>query len=232
MLTLDNVRLSYDDWHLSVDMEIPAGARVAILGPSGAGKSTLLAAIAGFLPLTTGRILWQGQRIDTTPPAARPVATIFQDNNLFPHLTAAQNAGLGLRPNGRLSGPEGDRVKAALARVGLDGMGDRKPGALSGGQQSRVALARAILQDRPILALDEPFSALGPALKDEMIDLVKDLATEREQTVLMITHDPGDAVRLGGSGAIVADGTVSVPVEAETLLSDPPPELRAYLGER
>ncbi|SHI70483.1 thiamine transport system ATP-binding protein [Palleronia salina] len=230
MLTLERLRLTREDFALDADLAIPQGARVAILGPSGAGKSTLLAAIGGFLSPRSGRILWDGKDITGAEPAARPVATIFQDNNLFPHLTALRNVALGLDPTGRLSATTRDRALAALRDVGLDGFADRKPGALSGGQQSRVTLARAMLQDKPILLLDEPFSALGPAMKAEMIDLVLRVAEERGLTVLMISHDPADALRLGGLSLVVADGVAHPPRPTTELMDDPPPALRDYLA--
>ena len=139
---------------------MPAGARAAVMGPSGAGKSTLLEALAGFVP-AEGRMEWDGAPL-SGPPGARPVAMLFQDGNLFPHLSVRRNAGLGIRPDGRLGRADRARVDEALGRVGLSGMEDRLPAALSGGQRGRAALARALLMRRPLLLLDEPFAALGP----------------------------------------------------------------------
>ncbi|MBI1220871.1 MAG: ATP-binding cassette domain-containing protein [Rhodobacteraceae bacterium] len=231
MLTLEGLRITWPDFTLTADLTVPSGARVAIIGPSGAGKSTLLAAIAGFQPLGAGRILWDGRDLSPLPPGQRPISILFQDNNLFPHLTATQNVGLGLRPDLRLSPVEQDRVATALARVGLDGYGARKPGALSGGQQSRVALARVLLRARPLLLLDEPFSALGPALKAEMLALVRDIATESGATLLMVTHDPRDAERITDQTVLVADGHAAPPRPTAALFADPPPALRDYLGK-
>ena len=114
--------------------------------------------------------------------------------------------------------------------MGLAGLGQRKPGALSGGQQGRAALARALLRARPILLLDEPFAALGPALKAEMLDLVAEIAGQTGATVLMVTHDPADALRLADSTVLVADGLAAAPVATARLFADPPAALRAYLG--
>nr|WP_249200447.1 ATP-binding cassette domain-containing protein [Thetidibacter halocola] len=217
---------------LAADWAVQPGRRVAVLGPSGAGKSTLLDAIAGFRPLERGRILWDGQDLTGLPPERRPVSILFQDGNLFPHLTLARNLGLALRPDGRRPDAAGiARIAAALARVGLEGMQDRRPGTLSGGQQSRAALARVLLQERPILLLDEPFAALGPALKAEMLELVRDVAAQLGALVLMVTHDAGDARRFAEAVVLVADGIAAPPVETERLFADPPPALRAYLGE-
>lgn len=209
---------------------MPAGARVALIGPSGAGKSTLLGAIAGFEVPAAGRILWQGRDLAPLTPGARPVSLLFQDSNLFPHLTAAQNVGLGLRPSLRLSPQERAQVDGALARTGLAAFGDRKPAQLSGGQQSRVALARALLRARPLLLLDEPFAALGPALRAEMLDLVAEITAETGATLLMVSHEPGDARRIADLTIVVADGRAAAPMPTGALFADPPAALRSYLG--
>ncbi|MCY1128253.1 ATP-binding cassette domain-containing protein [Frigidibacter sp. RF13] len=230
MLTFEKLELAQDDFRLSADFTLPAGGITAIIGPSGAGKSTLLSAIAGFFPPGSGRILWQGRDLAPLAPGARPVSILFQDQNLFPHLTIADNLGLGLRPNLRLSTEDRARVATALDRVGLSGLGPRKPGTLSGGQQSRAALARALLRARPLLLLDEPFAALGPALKAEMLDLVAEIAGETATTVLMVSHDPKDAHRIAHQTILVADGLAHPPEGTATLFAAPPPALAAYLG--
>ncbi|MCP3971570.1 MAG: ATP-binding cassette domain-containing protein [Rhodobacteraceae bacterium] len=229
MLTLEGLRIEQGGFRLSADLQVAPGALVAVIGPSGAGKSTLLATIAGFLVPASGRVLWNGADITEAEPGQRSLSIIFQDNNLLPHLTAAQNIGLGLRPSLRLSDAESARVSDSLARVGLAGLGERKPAAMSGGQQSRVALARALLRARPCMLLDEPFAALGPAQKTEMLELVKQLATDTGAAVLMVTHDPQDALRLGGQTILVADGVAHPPQDTGGLIANPPEALRAYL---
>jgi len=231
MLTLESLLIRQDTFVLRADLSLQAGTVAAVIGPSGAGKSTLLNVIAGFFAPVQGRVLWQGQDITTLPPAKRPISMLFQDNNLFPHLTAAQNVGLGIRPDLRLSQGDEQRVSDALQRVGLDGYGARKPGALSGGQQGRVALARVLVQRRPLILLDEPFAALGPALKAEMLDLVADLARETGATLLMVSHDPFDARRIAPLTILVAEGTALPPQPTDALLDNPPPSLAAYLGD-
>jgi len=230
VLKLDALDIRQDDFRLAADLDVPRGRIVAVIGPSGAGKSTLLNVIAGFFAPASGRVLWDGQDLTALPPAARPVAMLFQDNNLFPHMTAAQNVALALTPRARLSPEQRARVEAALDRVGLQAVADRRPGALSGGQQSRVALARVLLQDKPLLLLDEPFAALGPALKAEMLDLVARIARDQGATVLMVSHDPADARRIADSVILLASGRAHPPRPTVALLDDPPPELRAYLG--
>ncbi|AHD11184.1 thiamine ABC transporter ATP-binding protein [Phaeobacter gallaeciensis] len=230
MLRLENCRLDNGGFIVRADLVIEAGHRVAVIGPSGAGKTTLIEAIAGFVPITAGTLSWQDRALTGVLPGQRPIAMLFQDGNLFPHLSVAQNVGLGIRPNLRLSVEEQEKVRAAIIRVGLQGMEDRKPAALSGGQQSRVALGRVLVQGRDLLLLDEPFAALGPALKAEMLDLVAELATETGATVLMVSHDPADARRIADQVVLVADGVAHPPMATAELLDNPPPALKAYLG--
>lgn len=229
-LGLENLVLAQGTFRLEAALTLKRGARAAVIGPSGAGKSTLLAAIAGFLDPAAGRVLWEGAEISRLAPGQRPLSILFQDNNLFPHLDLFQNVALGLRPNLRLSGAEQNAVRDALARVGLEGLERRRPAQLSGGQQSRVALARVLLRRRPILLLDEPFSALGPALKAGMLDLVAEIARDESLTLLMVTHDPQDALRLCDQTILVAQGRAHPPAPTAALLADPPPALRDYLG--
>lgn len=230
MLELDRLVLRQGGFQLAADWHAPVGARIAVMGPSGAGKSTLLAAIAGFLANSEGAVRWKGEDLAGMPPGRRPVTLLFQDQNLFPHLTVAQNLGLGLRPDLRLSAGERRQVMETLERTGLAGLGPRRPAQLSGGQASRAALARALLRARPILLLDEPFAALGPALRAEMLALVREVAEATQALVLMVTHDPGDARALGGMLAFVAEGRVEAPREVVQSLADPSPALRDYLG--
>ena len=230
MLTCEGLVFQQGAFTLTADIVVPAGKATALIGPSGAGKSTLLAGIAGFLLLTSGRLYWEDVDLSQLAPGVRLVSMLFQDNNLFPHLTAAQNIGLGLRPDLRLSPDELAPIEDALIAVGLQGVSDRKPNALSGGQQSRVALARVLVADRPIVLLDEPFAALGPALKDEMLDLVQSKLVAAGKTVIMVTHDPADARRIADLAALVANGRVAVPIATAELLDQPPPVLKDYLG--
>lgn len=230
MLELDGLLIEQGDFRLSASLRIKAGELVAVIGPSGAGKSTLLGAIAGFIPLTRGAIRWQGARIDALRPAQRPLSILFQDNNLLPHLSVFDNVALGIDPSLRLKGGQRAQVETALARTGLSDLASRRPGALSGGQISRAGLARVLLRARPLILLDEPFAALGPALKREMLDLVARIAGEQGATLLMITHDPEDARHICPQTVVVADGKAAPPEPTQTLLANPPPVLAAYLG--
>ena len=228
-LVLRGVTARAGDFELRADVAVPAGSVTAILGPSGGGKSTLLAAVAGFVPVT-GQVLWNGAEITGLPPGQRPVSTLFQDNNLFGHLTVAQNIGLGIDPRLRLRPEDRARIEAVLARLGLEGMGGRKPAALSGGQQSRVALGRVLLADRPLVLLDEPFAALGPGLRQEMLDLAAGMLRDAGRTVLLVTHDPDDAARVAGQVLVVQDNRVTGPLPAREALDRDHGPLSGYLG--
>jgi len=228
MLQLEKVTIAQGSFRLHADFAVPQAARVAVVGPSGAGKSTLLGAIAGFVP-HAGQITWQGATLPQDP-GARPVSILFQDNNLFPHLSIFDNVALGLKPGLTLTASERAQVVDALARVGLAGMEKRRPAELSGGQQSRVALARTLIRARPMLLLDEPFAALGPALKAEMLALVAEIVAETRATLLMVSHDVADARAICDLTVLVADGVAHAPHPTAELLDNPPAELRAYLG--
>ncbi|UYV37807.1 thiamine ABC transporter ATP-binding protein [Rhodobacteraceae bacterium D3-12] len=230
MLTLENLMIRQGGFEMTANLRVAAGALVAVIGPSGAGKSTLLNAVAGFIVPQGGRVLWEGREMTGNAPGARPIAMLFQDNNLFPHLSVAQNVALGVNPSLRLSAAQNKAVAAALERVGLAAMAARKPGQLSGGQQSRAALARVLVQGKPLILLDEPFAALGPALKVEMLDLVAELARETKATVLMVSHDPQDALRFAEAAILVAEGQAKAPEPVRDLMQNPPPALRDYLG--
>jgi thiamine transport system ATP-binding protein len=227
MLTLEKVVVRLPAMELSGDFSIEQPGITAIIGPSGGGKSTLLSVIAGFILPDEGRVLWQDVDLAPKSPGERPVAILFQDNNLFPHLDVLTNVVLGLAPVGSPSRSDLERANEALERVGLAGMGARKPSSLSGGQQSRVALARTLVTDRQVVLLDEAFSALGPALRQEMIGRVKELLGHA--IVLMVTHDPEDARRWAHSTIFVDNGTVHSPVPTEDLFRAPPESLRTYL---
>lgn len=227
MLQLDRLALTQGTFRLTADWQAASGARIAILGPSGGGKSTLLSAIAGFLAPASGRVLWQGQDITALAPGDRPLSILFQDQNLFPHLTLVQNLALGLSPRLRPD-PADVRIEAALARVGLAGLGARRPRELSGGQQGRAALARTLLRARPILLLDEPFAALGPAMKADMLALVAEVAGDA--LILLVTHDPAEARRFAPLTVLVEGGVAHPPAATAALLDHPPPALAAYLG--
>ena len=188
MIELQKIEYQYDNFNMKFALNIAAKERVIIVGPSGAGKSTLLSLIAGFIFPNSGQIILNHQNATTTLPGKRPVSMLFQHNNLFSHLTVEQNIALGIKPALKLSQTEQTTIGDMLVRVGLEGFNQRYPEQLSGGQRQRVALARCLIQHRPILLLDEPFSALDQALRFEMLALVNQICTEFNLTLMMVSH--------------------------------------------
>ena len=192
MIRLDNVFLADDTLPMTFDLQVAAGERIAIIGPSGAGKSTLLNLIAGFVLPTQGNIWLNGENHTRSAPYERPVSMLFQENNLFPHLTVQQNLALGLKTSLKLTAHEQDQIEQVADAVGLTSFLSRLPNSLSGGQKQRVALARCLLRDKPILLLDEPFSALDPELRMDMLNLIDALCHSTNLTLLLVTHQPSE----------------------------------------
>jgi thiamine transport system ATP-binding protein len=231
MLELAEVTFRYEALLMRFDLRVARGECVAVIGPSGAGKSTLLALIAGFEAPVSGRIRIAGSDVTGLPPARRPVTSLFQEHNLFPHLSAAENVGLGIDPGLRLDAAARARVSAALDHVGLAGFEARLPGQLSGGERQRVALARSLVRNRPLLLLDEPFAAMGPAQRREMLDLVNALARDLGFTLLFVSHQPEDARHAASRVLFVEDGRILCDGPTGTIFTPPlAAPLAAYLG--
>ena len=229
-LEVKDLAFRYEDMAMQFDLTVEHGTFLLIVGPSGAGKSTLLSLIGGFERPLGGQVLVDGADITALAPAARPCTTLFQDHNLFAHLSVERNVALGIDPNLRLTEAQQAEVRQSLADVGVAGMEHRLPGQLSGGERQRAAIARCLVRHRPILLLDEPFAAVGPGLRREMLDLVRALQARLGLTVIMVTHDPGDARHAGGRTAFVDAGRVVLVDETERVLGSQMPEIRAYLG--
>ena len=229
-LEIESLAFTYEDLIMRFDLAVEAGECVGIIGPSGAGKSTLLALIGGFEKPLGGSIKVDGTDITHLTPAERPVTTLFQDFNLFPHLSVAENVGLGRNPGLKLSATDREQVAWALHEVGLDGFEGRLPGQLSGGERQRVALARSLIRHRPLLLLDEPFAALGPALRAEMLELTDTLRRAQGLTVLLVTHDPNEAARIAARTAFIAEGKVVLFGPTREVLESDQPLVRGYLG--
>lgn len=219
MLTLTDVTWLYQHLPMRFTLSVRQGESIAVLGPSGAGKSTLLNLIAGFLQPATGRITIEDQDHTHTPPAARPVSMLFQENNLFTHLSVRQNIGLGMHPGLKLNAGQQQKLRDIAAQMGIGDLLERLPGALSGGQRQRVALARCLVREQPILLLDEPFSALDPALRQEMLLLVKEVCERQNLTMLMVSHSVEDAVRIARRSVVIADGRIAWDGDTEQLVS-------------
>jgi len=214
---------------ISTNISLEPDKIYAVVGPSGAGKSTFLNLISGFASISSGTIIWNGQEISNLPPAKRSVSILFQDNNLFPHLSVWRNLALAVTHWPKISRDNEEKLKAVMSEVGILGLENRKPSQLSGGQQSRVALARVLLQKNKILLLDEPFSALGPSLKDQMLELIKKIAKNKKLLVLMVTHEPADAKKVASQTLVVKDKKVHPPLITEKALDPINGPLADYL---
>jgi thiamine transport system ATP-binding protein len=231
MISLDNVAFQYEDMAMHFSLEVPKGALAGVIGPSGAGKSTLLSLIAGFdLPLS-GSIRIGGQDMAGVPPSARPVSMIFQDNNVFGHLDLRQNVAIGLSPSLKLSASQVALTEEALRRVGLYELRQRKPGEVSGGERQRVAIARALVRDKPVLLLDEPFAALGPSLRRDMLDLLREVQRDKQLTILLVSHQPEDARYAASHTAFIEQGRILIMGPTKDVFQNTLPELRDYLGD-
>ncbi|MFX2578204.1 thiamine ABC transporter ATP-binding protein ThiQ [Enterobacter quasiroggenkampii] len=220
MLKLTDVTWLYQHLPMRFTLSVRQGEMIAVLGPSGAGKSTLLNLIAGFLQPASGSIIAIDNRDFTNaPPAKRPVSMLFQENNLFTHLTVRQNIALGMHPGLRLNDDQRHKLEVIAAQMGIAGFIDRLPGELSGGQRQRVALARCLVREQPILLLDEPFSALDPALRQEMLALVQEVCQRQQLTMLMVSHSIEDAARIAPRSVVIAEGRILWDGATEALMS-------------
>jgi thiamine transport system ATP-binding protein len=228
MLSVKGLTVTYDGVPAVLDatVEVPDGSVLAVLGPSGCGKSTLLRAVAGLEPAASGTVAWDGRDLAGTPTHKRGFALMFQDGQLFGHLTVARNVGYALRIR-RAKGIEA-RVDELLRLVGLEGFGDRLPATLSGGERQRVALARSLAVDPRLLLLDEPLSALDAGLRERLAGDLRSILRAAGTTALLVTHDHDEAFAVADrlavmrAGRIVQQGDIAevwrAPVDAETAL--------------
>jgi iron(III) transport system ATP-binding protein len=195
-----------------VDLDVPAGTTLALLGPSGCGKSTILRLLAGLLTPAGGRIAFGQQLVADerccVPPEQRSLGMVFQDYALWPHMTVAGNVAFPLEMRGVGREERERRVEAALSRVGLGGMGARRPSALSGGQQQRVAIARAIVAEPSVLLFDEPLSNLDSQLRTSLCAEIGKLLTQLGTTAVYVTHDQAEAETLAHRIVTLSEGRV------------------------
>jgi thiamine transport system ATP-binding protein len=208
MIELNQINYHYDNFKMHFNLKIAAKEKVVIIGRSGAGKSTLLNLIAGFVSPNSGQILLNHQNMTRTLPGKRPVSILFQRNNLFNHLTVEQNIGLGIKPCLKLNASERQTIEDMLVKVSLAGFNNRYPNQLSGGQRQRVALARCLIQHRPVLLLDEPFSALDQALRFEMLALVDQICDDFNLTLMMVSHYLDDSLNYFSRCLVVDNGNI------------------------
>lgn len=232
MLTLNKLSAHYPEQSQCFSLTAAPGTITALIGPSGAGKSTLLAMLGGFAKTDSGSLSLDGVDLLPLSPAERPMTTLFQDNNLFWHMSVQQNIAIGLDPGLRLSVEQQQQVHQVAARLGIEHLLQRKPAQLSGGQQQRVGLARCLVRNRPVLLLDEPFSALDPALRFELLQLLREQTDRQHLIVLLVTHHPEEAARVADRIAYVHDGQILEQGDSKLLSTPRTAELKAYLGKQ
>ena len=219
MIKLDHLVYCYENLAMEFDFKVNKGERVVILGPSGAGKSTLLDLIAGFQYPKQGEIWLNQQNHTCTPPAKHPVSILFQENNLFSHLTVWQNIALGISPNLHLDQAQHSAIKQIIEQVSLNNCLSRLPAQISGGQRQRTALARCLIRQKPILLLDEPFSALDPALRNEMLTLLKQVCDEHQLTLLMVSHNLEDVAKIATRSIVISKGKIAYDGQLDCLIA-------------
>ena len=216
---------------MNFDLQVQEGEILSVIGASGSGKTTLLNLIAGFLKPLSGEIIINDQNITHLAVAKRPVTTIFQEHNLFPHLDVFKNIAIGIKPSLKLDQQEIKQISQALKDVGLAGFENRLPAKLSGGQRQRVALARTLVRKQKILLLDEPLAALGPAMREEIIELIKRLVLTNKMVALFVSHQPSDALLASERVAFMHEGKIIDIGESKSMLTNSKQkEIQAYLG--
>ena len=233
-LSCEKVELELDKKKIlkDISLEVRSGEILALLGESGCGKSSLLKAMLGLYPLAKGKIFFQGKEIQNLPSHKRGISVVFQDLRLFPHLNVGENVGFSLELQKVPKAERKKRVEELLKLVQLESYSERRIDSLSGGQMQRVAIARALAMNEKLLFLDEPFSALDPNLRREMGDFLLELQRKENLTVVLVTHDQEEALRLAHRIALMKDGEILQVDEGEKLYYAPVNEYVArFMGK-
>ena len=233
-LSCENLELELEKKKIlkDISLEVRSGEILALLGESGCGKSSLLKAMLGLYPLAKGKIFFQGKEIQNLPSHKRGISVVFQDLRLFPHLNVGENVGFSLELQKVPKAERKQRVEELLKLVQLESYSERRIDSLSGGQMQRVAIARALAMNEKLLFLDEPFSALDPNLRREMGDFLLELQKQENLTVVLVTHDQEEALRLAHRIALMKDGEILQVDEGEKLYYAPVNEYVArFMGK-
>ena len=193
MLKIENLEFSWPTKEkFQFNFFVKEGEIVTLEGPSGIGKTTLVNLIAGFLQPEKGEIYWHKERIDSLDPVERPVSTIFQTDNLFEHLSCFQNVSLASSSDGKISNSRVEQINNYFLEMGIGNLQSRFPGEISGGQQARVSIVRALLANKPILLLDEPVSSLDERTRFETLEVIKKTALKYNLTLIIVSHQKED----------------------------------------
>jgi ABC-type Fe3+/spermidine/putrescine transport system ATPase subunit len=210
MIALEDLSVKIGDFHLDgITIEAGDGEYLVLLGPSGAGKTVLLEIIAGLRKPDTGKVTLNQQDMSSVSPEHRSTALVYQDYSLFPHMTAAENIAYGMRVQKRPAHEIRERVDTLLADLGISMLKDRYPGSLSGGEQQRIAIARALATNPSVLLLDEPFASLDPRTRDECIRVMQGLKDTRSITIIQVSHSGDEAYALADKVVVILGGRVA-----------------------
>jgi putative spermidine/putrescine transport system ATP-binding protein len=222
-LTITNLRKSFGTFEALKDISIAVedGEFICLLGGSGCGKTTLLRLIAGLETHDEGEITLGGADLTQIPCHRRNIGMVFQSLALFPHLNVQDNIGYGMRLQGKPAAETANKVATLLDMVGLSGLGDRAVSALSGGQRQRVAIARALILSPQVFLMDEPFSALDAALRDQMQEEVKRIQRDLGITAVFVTHDQREAMALADRIVVMNEGRIEQAGPPEELYARP-----------
>jgi len=228
MLTVKNLKVDLGDFLLKdINLDIESGEYFIILGPTGAGKTVLLEAIAGLYPVLEGEIWVDGREITNENPEKRGIGIVYQDQVLFPHLSAEENIAFGLKMRKCSKREIKTRIDAMAEVVGISHLLKRNPVTLSGGEKQKVALARALITEPKVLLLDEPLSALDPETRERMQGELREIHHRVKVTIIHVTHGFEEAIALGYRVAVLNDGCVAQVGTPEEILRQPSSEFVA-----
>lgn len=216
-----------------ISFRVDSSETLVILGPTGAGKTVVIELLAGFRSPKSGSVLIDGSDISHLPPEKRKIGLLYQDYLLFPHLSVFDNIAYGLRKGGLKKGEIRSKIKEFAALIGIEDLLDRNPRKLSGGEQQRVALARTLIVEPEILLLDEPFSAVDPNTKEDLMRELRRILEKRKMPVIYITHDQVEAIDMADRIAVMNEGRVVQIDYPERVFSAPKSEFVAnFVGIR
>lgn len=204
-----------------VSIAVEKGEFFTLLGPSGCGKTTLLRSIAGFIDVTSGTITLDDTNLRTVPPHRRDIGMVFQDYAIFPHLSVYDNVAFGLKPRKVPAAEIKTRVMQALAAVRLESMAERLPAAMSGGQQQRIGLARAMVINPRLLLMDEPLSNLDAKLRIELREEIRDIQKQVDIATIYVTHDQEEALAISDRICVMSAGRIEQIGTPQEIYGDP-----------